>query len=197
MSSAFKNVRIESVFMKKALISAIVVMSFLTYAISIHKKEAMPIIVSKTISKTSPLPSSSPTSVPPTPLPPTAAPVLQKTTKQLQPTPTAIPVVIPTATPKPTSPFRDGTYNGSVADAFYGNIQVQVTVAGGRITNIQFLQYPNDRGESIAINQQADPMLAQEATQAQSANVDVVSGATQSSQAFVQSMQSALDQAKS
>ena len=61
---------------------------------------------------------------------------------------------------------------------------------------MKFLQAPNDRERSIAINSQADPMLAQEAIQAQSAQVDVVSGATDSSQAFVQSMQSALDKAK-
>ncbi len=116
----------------------------------------------------------------------------------LSPTSGGTPPSIPAATPitRNTSPYKDGTYTGSVADAFYGNIQVQVSIANGKITNIQFLQYPNDRGTSIMINQQADPMLAQEAIQAQSAQVDIVSGATDSSQAFVQSMQSALDQAK-
>ena len=95
-----------------------------------------------------------------------------------------------------TQSYKDGTYTGTAADAFYGNIQVQVTIASGKISNVQFLQAPNDRGTSIMINQQADPMLAQEAVSAQSANVDIVSGATDSSQAFIQSLQSALDQAK-
>ena len=85
---------------------------------------------------------------------------------------------------------------GSVADAFYGNIQVQATISGGKITNIQFLQAPNDRSTSIEINQQADPLLAQEAIQSQSATVDIVSGATDSSQAFMHSLQDALTQAK-
>ena len=105
----------------------------------------------------------------------------------------------PTSTPtssNSTGQYKDGTYTGSTADAFYGNIQVQVTIAGGKISDVQFLQYPNDRGTSIMINTQAMPYLKQEAIAAQSANVDIVSGATDSSQAFRQSLQSALDQAK-
>lgn len=92
--------------------------------------------------------------------------------------------------------YKDGSYTGSVADAYYGNIQVQVTVRGGKITNIQFLQYPNDNPNSQYINQQADPMLKQEAIQAQNANVDTITGATDSSMAFVQSLTAALNQAK-
>ena len=101
----------------------------------------------------------------------------------------------PVATVQSTGKYKDGTYTGSVADAFYGNIQVQATISGGNITNVQFLQFPNDRRTSQMINAQADPMLAQEAIQAQSANVSGVTGATASSGAFVQSMQSALQQA--
>ena len=101
----------------------------------------------------------------------------------------------PVATVQSTGKYKDGTYTGSVADAFYGNIQVQATISGGNITNVQFLQFPNDRRTSQMINAQADPMLAQEAIQAQSANVSGVTGATASSGAFVLSMQSALQQA--
>jgi len=100
----------------------------------------------------------------------------------------------PTSTSS-TGKYKDGTYTGSVADAFYGNIQVQVTISGGKITDVRFLQFPNDRRTSQMINAQADPMLAQEAIQAQSANVSGVTGATASSGAFVQSMQGALQQA--
>lgn len=95
------------------------------------------------------------------------------------------------------STYKNGSYVGSVADAVYGNIQVKVTISGGKITDVAFLQFPNDQDTSQQINQQADPQLAQEAIQAQSANVDIVSGATQSSQAFIQSMQGALAKAKS
>src|ERR1700733_10756947 len=87
-----------------------------------------------------------------------------------------------------SSSYKNGTYTGSASDAFYGNIQVQATISGGKITNVTFLQYPNDRGRSIEINQQADPVLSQEAVQAQSANVDIVSGATDTSNAFIQSL---------
>ena len=92
--------------------------------------------------------------------------------------------------------YKDGSYTGSVADAQWGNIQVRAIIQRGRITDVQFLQYPNDRNHSIDINNYADPQLASEAIQAQSANVDVISGATDSSDAFIQSLTDALSQAK-
>src|SRR6266404_8372167 len=88
--------------------------------------------------------------------------------------------------------FKDGTYTGSSADAFYGTIQVKAIVQNGKLADVQFLQYPNDRDESIQINQQAMPVLQQEAIQAQNAQVDIVSGATDSSRAFTESLASAL-----
>jgi uncharacterized protein with FMN-binding domain len=110
--------------------------------------------------------------------------------------PTSAPQQAPAPTQQPASPYRDGTYTGAAASAFYGDVQVQVTIANGQLTSIQFPQWPNDRARSVRINQQALPMLVQEAIQAQSANVDVISGATDTSYAFAQSLQSALDQAK-
>lgn len=92
--------------------------------------------------------------------------------------------------------YKDGKYTGSVADAYYGNIQVQAVVAGGKLSDVIFLQYPNDRSTSIRINQQAMPYLKQEAIAAQSAAVDTISGATDSSGAFRQSLVVALAQAK-
>lgn len=91
--------------------------------------------------------------------------------------------------------YKDGAYTGSLADAYYGNVQVSVTISGGKITDVRFLQYPNTHQTSVIINQQAMPYLKQEAIQAQSANVQIVSGATFTSQAFQQSLQSALSQA--
>lgn len=92
--------------------------------------------------------------------------------------------------------YKDGTYTGSVADAFYGNIQVQAVITGGQITDVIFLQYPNDNNTSRNINSQAMPLLKQEAIQAQSANVSGVSGASATSPAFQQSLANALSQAK-
>lgn len=92
--------------------------------------------------------------------------------------------------------YKDGSYTGSVDDAQWGFIQVKAIIKGGKITDVQFLQYPNERDRSIMINQNADPQLTSEAIQAQSANVDIVTGATDSSQAFIQSLTDALSQAK-
>jgi uncharacterized protein with FMN-binding domain len=110
--------------------------------------------------------------------------------------PVAKPVVVTTPVVKKTGQYTDGTYTGSVADAYYGNVQVRVTVSGGRVTNVVFLQSPNDRGTSVSINRRAMPQLAAEAIQAQSANVNGVSGASDTSMAFQQSLADALSQAK-
>ena len=116
-------------------------------------------------------------------------------------TPPSQPKVAPTVVPTPPpvvkkNLYADGTFTGSVADAYYGNIQVQTTIQNGKIVNIQFLQYPSDRSTSRRINSIADPQLASEAISVQSSNVDIVSGATDSSQAFIQSLDSTLTQAK-
>lgn len=91
--------------------------------------------------------------------------------------------------------YKDGTYTGDVVDAFYGNVQVKAIVVGGKLTDVQFLDYPQDRHTSVEINTQAMPQLKSEAITAQSANVDIVSGATQTSRGFIQSLQSALQKA--
>jgi uncharacterized protein with FMN-binding domain len=92
--------------------------------------------------------------------------------------------------------YKDGQYTGAVADAFYGNLQVKAVVQGGKLSDVQFLDYPHDRRTSQEINSQAMPWLKDEAIQAQSAQVDLISGATLTSEAFVQSLQSALNQAR-
>lgn len=107
--------------------------------------------------------------------------------------PTAAPTIVPTATPR--GKYRDGTYTGPVADAFYGPLQVRVLISRGRISDVQFLQYPSDRQTSVEINSQAMPYLKQEAIAAQSAQVDGVSGATQTSRAFRETLGAALNQA--
>jgi uncharacterized protein with FMN-binding domain len=101
--------------------------------------------------------------------------------------------------PAPSTPgsgYKDGTYIGPVVDVNWGNVQVQATVQNGKIGNVQFVQYPSDRRTSQRINAYADPVLQQEAVQAQSAKVDIVTGATLTSQGFQQSLQAALTQAQ-
>ena len=104
------------------------------------------------------------------------------------------PVTSGTTTPGAT--YKDGTYTGIVADAQWGNVQVQAVIQDGKIASIQFLQYPNERTRSVMINNYADPQLINEAIQAQDANVDTVTGATDTSEAFIQSLTDALSQAQ-
>ena len=92
--------------------------------------------------------------------------------------------------------YKNGTYTGPSVDAYYGMVQVQVVIQNGKIANVQFLDYPHDRRTSQEINAQVMPWLTQEAIQAQSANVDLISGATLTSEAFATSLQSALQSAK-
>jgi uncharacterized protein with FMN-binding domain len=91
--------------------------------------------------------------------------------------------------------LKDGTYTGNTADAQWGIVQVRVVIQNGKMTNVQFLQYPNERDRSVRINSEADPILVNEAIQAQSAQVDIVSGATDTSEAFIQSLSNAISQA--
>lgn len=121
---------------------------------------------------------------------------------QTQPTPvTTAPKPAPTPTPvpqpqKPVGQYADGSYTGDAIDAYYGTVQIKTIVQGGKIADVQFLQYPNTHSNSRFINSQAMPLLTQEAIQAQNAQVSGVSGATFTSDAFRQSLASALTRAK-
>jgi len=86
------------------------------------------------------------------------------------------------------------TYTGSVADTQYGPVQVQITVAGGKITEAKTLQAPKG-GRSDQITADSVPKLNQEAVAAGSADIDAVSGATYTSAGYKKSLQAALDQA--
>ncbi len=112
------------------------------------------------------------------------------------PTPRPAPTIVPTPTSPPGSAFKDGTYTGTVADAQWGYVQVKAVISQGRIATVQFLQFPSDRSRSQRINAYADPVLINEAIQAQSAQVDIITGATDSSEAFIQSLSDALTRAQ-
>jgi uncharacterized protein with FMN-binding domain len=101
-----------------------------------------------------------------------------------------------TAAPKAASGLVAGTFDGDVIDTRWGPVQVAVTIANGKITNVATLASPNDKQKSISINSRATPILRSEALSAQSANIDGVSGATYTSEGYAQSLQSALDQAR-
>jgi uncharacterized protein with FMN-binding domain len=91
--------------------------------------------------------------------------------------------------------YADGTYTGPTVDAYYGLVQVQAIMQGGRLAAIKVLRYPSDRRTSVFINRQALPMLRDEVIRAQSAKVDIISGATLTSKAFIRSLDAALRQA--
>jgi uncharacterized protein with FMN-binding domain len=88
-----------------------------------------------------------------------------------------------------------GTVTGDVAQTRWGPVQVQLTTDGsGTITDVQVVEYPSGNGEDQRINSYALPRLVQETLNAQSADIDMVSGATVTSDGYLQSLQSALDQ---
>ena len=87
------------------------------------------------------------------------------------------------------------TVDGPVVDTRYGPVQVEVTLDGSTITAVTALQLPGGDRRSEQINNRAEPALHSEALQAQSANIDGVSGATYTSEAYAQSLQAALDNA--
>jgi uncharacterized protein with FMN-binding domain len=74
-------------------------------------------------------------------------------------------------------------------------VQVQITVAGGEVTAVEVVEYPNGNGKDQQINARALPILVSETLEAQSADIDMVSGATVTSDGYVESLQSALDKA--
>ena len=87
------------------------------------------------------------------------------------------------------------TLTGTVASTQYGPMQVQVTLAGTKITKVTVLQRTDDGSESDQIDSTAIPMLTSETLAAQSAHIDAVSGASYTSSGYIQSLQSALDKA--
>ena len=101
-----------------------------------------------------------------------------------------------TTTPSSGSGSRtSGTFTGAAADTRWGTVQVQISVSNGKITQVTPVQYPQDNPRDAEINSYALPVLGQEVISAQSANIDMVSGATVTSGGYIQSLQSAIDQA--
>lgn len=89
----------------------------------------------------------------------------------------------------------DGTFTGDQVDTRWGPVQVAITVVGGRITAATAVVYPNGNPRDQQINSYALPVLAREVIDAQGAQIDMVSGATVTSQGYLGSLQSAIDQA--
>ncbi|MGW3248786.1 FMN-binding protein [Streptomyces sp. NPDC001070] len=89
-----------------------------------------------------------------------------------------------------------GTFTGAPVDTPYGTVQVAARLADGKITAVRVLRAPDENGRDRQIASYALPRLTQESLGAQSARIDAVSGASYTSQGYIQSLQSALDQAR-
>ncbi|MGV8859033.1 FMN-binding protein [Rhodoglobus sp.] len=99
-----------------------------------------------------------------------------------------------TDTPAASGP-ADGSYTGSTIRTRFGNVQVSVTIASGSISDVTALRLTDADGRSVQISNRAAPILRNEVLSSQSAQVSNVSGATYTTQAYLASVQSALDQA--
>ena len=117
---------------------------------------------------------------PPAPTPPPTAPAATVSPTARSGTATTLPA--------------DGTWTGPAEFTRWGNVQVQVTIAGGKIVDVTALQIPSDR-KSGSINGRAQPILEAEAIAQQGADLDIVSGATYTSRTYAASLQAALDAA--
>jgi uncharacterized protein with FMN-binding domain len=202
MSSELERGTALSRTIRKWFVSAFVAFSFGAYVVHVHLQASQPLLSAAqspvVVSRISPARSDvastsqqatasgfgpvSPTSVASAPLD--------------TPAPTALPSPVPSATDTPMGLYRDGDYTGQTIDAYYGLLQVQARIQQGRLADVQILQYPNDRRTSIRINNVALPWLKTEVIQAQSANVDIISGATLTSEAYMMSLESALASAQ-
>ncbi|MDQ5954768.1 MAG: hypothetical protein QG583_696 [Patescibacteria group bacterium] len=187
--------------MKKIILSLILVFGFAGYALNyrIVNTDA-PVVLTPEPDKPQvalTLPTYTPSAEPVTPTPANPKPTPK-------PVPTPTPKPTPTPTPTPVTPpvvvntgkFKNGTYTGDSIDAYYGYVQVKAVISGGKITDVQFLDYPQDRQTSQKINNRAMPYLISEAIKAQDSNVNTVSGASFTSKAFRKSLASALVKAK-
>lgn len=134
-------------------------------------------------------------------------PTSVSTSTTIDPTPTTTTNQSVNATPTPTSiassssstssAYKDGSYKGSTSYTRFGNVQVSITVSGGKITAVSNIQLPDGDNRSAQISSYAGPELQSQAIAAQSANIDGVSGATYTSQGYAESLQAAIDAAKS
>lgn len=89
----------------------------------------------------------------------------------------------------------DGRYTGDSVATRFGDVQVQITVSGGQISDVTAVHLTDHDSRSVSISNRAAPILREEVLQAQSSSVQMVSGATYTSRAYLDSLQSALDQA--
>ena len=190
---------------------AILVLLF-SYRTSLSGPIASSAVVSKAHVLTSAAASAATTSGPPVPdtssanqvtVPSTSA-ASAPTTTAAKPTTTARSTTAAKPTTSAAAPSTSASKTSAAAPVVvdgdsemtrYGAVQVEVTISGGKITDVQAIQYPNQDPRDQEINSQAIPQLHDQVIAAQSAQIDGVSGATYTSQGYTASLQSALDAA--
>jgi uncharacterized protein with FMN-binding domain len=128
-------------------------------------------------------------SVTATPVPVVTAVPTPTATRTAAPTPTPTKTAIPTPTVKSTS----GTFTGPVVNVSYGNVQVEITVVDGKITDAQALQAPS--GRSDRYSKFALPILKKQTLAAQSTNIQGASGASYTTYGWRKSLQGAIAKA--
>ena len=136
-----------------------------------------------------PPPTTPPPTTPPSTAPPSTAAATAQAPRSLAPTSAPPP---PVATSAKTT-----TVDGPVIGTPYGDVQVRVVLRASHIVDVKPLVLPSDRSRSRRISELAAPLLRTEALQAQSANIDLLSGASYTSEGYAESLQGALDSARS
>ena len=125
------------------------------------------------------------------------SPATISTTTAATPTPTPSLVSTVSATPSVVSnSLQDGTYTGDSVVNRFGDVQISISVSGGKITAVDFVSMPDDDSRSATISDYAQPLLEESTLAAQNADIDTISGATYTSLSYIESLQSAIDQAK-
>jgi uncharacterized protein with FMN-binding domain len=109
--------------------------------------------------------------------------------------PAAVSTATPSSTTTATTTTATTTVTGDSVETRYGPVQVQIKVTNGKVVSATAVDYPTTDPRDQQINSYAIPALNQEAVNAGSANIDMVSGATFTSTGYIQSLQSALDKA--
>jgi uncharacterized protein with FMN-binding domain len=146
-------------------------------------------VTAATATKTIGTPTSSGTRPAAAPTPSAPSPTKAATTAA----PSTAPSTAPTAAAAAAA--AGGSFTGSSVSTPYGSVQIQIVVANHKITDVKALHLTDDGGRSVQISNEAAPILRSEVLSSQSAQVSSVSGATYTSDAYLTSLQSALDQA--
>ena len=173
--------------MRRIALSLMGTLSGLVLLFSYHTSTSSRMVVASGATGTTPSASSAGAAPTPSAVPSSAA---------ATPAPATAPTPSPSSSSSSTpAASAAGTYTGSAVNTRWGIVQVQITVANGKVTASNAVQYPQNNGRDVQINAYAVPALNQEAVAAQSADIDTVSGATVTSDGYLKSLQSALDQA--